>query len=1125
MRINRMSSNIPKANINKTKQKQNNNNKNQVTFSGDKMTAKRAAALGTLAVAGLPLLSSSTAVAEVNQVATQQQIGNILDFQIANNNTEGNIYPIDISLPAMPVTEFYFANERGEVVLTPNKDLPTNNEGSVIVTITETTSENETEGNYLIEIVEKVYADALSGYEGEERTTIRNKMIDEIIQSNPSLAKYLQNEIGSYSRSYQKIGGIDLYKGLTSADEALDSRFLIIPSKVVYQVQGTENPERKHNETSTTYAPKYETASVVKNSGYLMEGEFKSFSSMIYGVYGSDLSDEAYRDIVYSIVNSPANAAEFEHIIDEMNFNEIIQAGNIHDINRTLDENTSDVMIGLSMPTVTTLRVQSGDIVINDGDKDDIIYQISPGEVKRGQNDRAIILKGNPNPDVSAEKGKVYSLPDVLQFYSSPDGNGRFAYVENGELVLNRDVNYGSEFSSQIMQQVVYANLGIFAAPYEDADGVHPYGVFDVNEGYNPDGKPVEEVIQNSTINQKRMTSYSFVNPDGTSKFEDGVELHLPQFNYRINVCGRKAQPVITPTPTPTVEPTPTPTVEPTPTPTVEPTPTPTVEPTPTPTVEPTPTPTVEPTPTPTVEPTPTPTVEPTPTPTVEPTPTPTCEPTPSVSIEPEPTPTLEPTPTPTVEPTPTPTTEPTPTPTIPTATDVPVEDPDPTPTPTCEPTPSVSIEPEPTPTLEPSPTPTAGPTVTPTPSIPVVTPTPTTEPTPTIPTATDVPVDEPEIDPTEEPTPTVTPKPTPSATPTTEPTPSCEEETPEVTPSEEDTPELDPTPTPHPPKPVDPSPAPTPTAEPKPTPTMAPSTTPSCEDDTPEVTPSEEDTPELDPIPTLHPPKPVDPTPAPVPTPTAEPKPTPTMAPSTTPSCEDDTPEVTPSEEDTPVITPTTEPTVAPTPVVTSTPKPVTTPAPTPVATEKPTPDTTPSCEDEVPNVTPSDEEQPGLMLAGALAAATVASEHKSEPKAEAKSEPAPVVEQKSEPKEEVKSDPAPVVEQKSEPKAETKSEPAPVVEQKSEPKAEAKSEPAPVVEQKSEPKTEVKEQPAADDVEVEEPPTLLSSTNQEGSFQTLAAKTTKKEPALSKLASFFMNIGNKRNKPNNDKTIYYNV
>ena len=116
-------------------------------------------------------------------------------------------------------------------------------------------------------------------------------------------------------------------------------------------------------------------------------------------------------------------------------------------------------------------------------------------------------------------------------------------------------------------------------------------------------------------------------------------------------------------------------------------------------------------------------------------------------------------------------------------------------------------------------------------------------------------------------------------------------------------------------------------------------------------------------------------------------------------------------------------------------------------------------------------------------------------------------------------------MVEQKSEPKAETKSEPAPVVEQKSEPKAEAKSEPAPVVEQKSEPKTEVKEQPAADDVEVEEPPTLLSSTNQEGSFQTLAAKTTKKEPALSKLASFFMNIGNKRNKPNNDKTIYYNV
>ena len=31
------------------------------------------------------------------------------------------------------------------------------------------------------------------------------------------------------------------------------------------------------------------------------------------------------------------------------------------------------------------------------------------------------------------------------------------------------------------------------------------------------------------------MWNYSFLDENGVSKFEDGVELNLPQFNYRIN--------------------------------------------------------------------------------------------------------------------------------------------------------------------------------------------------------------------------------------------------------------------------------------------------------------------------------------------------------------------------------------------------------------------------------------------------------------------------------------------------------------------------------------------------------------------------------------------------------------
>jgi hypothetical protein len=811
MRINRINSNFPNINTGRLNKKEQKNTQNTVTFEGTD-NKKRAAALGSAVLAATVPMMANTAMAEAPTQADQVvQLGSLYDLQ--RMNCDGAITPVDIYLPSLPVTEFYLPDENGEVVLEPNKDLPENENGTIVVSITEYAGDKDSEGNTLNEIIEKVYSDALEGYEGEARVAVKNKMIDEIVQANPSLAKFIQDEMGDKARSYKKIGGLDLYKGMTSSDDTLDVRLLTIPTKIVYQVQGQKPENMQFYETTDTYIPKTTTASVIKDAKNLMTGEYATFSQMIYAAYGDDISDEAYRDIVYAVVNSPENASEFEYIIDKMNFNDIIQTANIHDLNRTLEENTSGTMIGLALPTVNTLRVQSDALEFETGDKDDIIYQISPAEIKLGQNDRAIILKGKEDNSVAAEKGKIYTLQDVLQFYSSPDGNGRFATVEDGKLVLNQDVNYVKEFSSQIMQQVVYANLGIFAAPYEDAQGVHPYGVFDVNEGYDVTDKSLEEIIQNSKINTDRMYTYSFVDTQGNSKLEYGTELHLPQFNYRINVLGKSATPTptVVPTPTPTVEPTPTPTCEPTPTvePTEEPTPdiptpTPTVEPTPTPTCEPTPTidPTEEPTPdiptpTPTVEPTPTPTVEPTPTPTVEPTPTPTCEPTPSAEPSeeptpdipdmPTPTPTVTPTVTPTIEPTPTPTVEPTPTPTV-----------EPTPTPTCDPTPSAEPSEEPTPDIPDMPTPT--PTVTP-----------TVEPTAT-------PTVEPTVTPTAEPTATPSCGPTPSAEPSTEPTP--------------DVPSVEPTATP--------TPEPTATATAEPTPT------PECTDDKATVTPTEEETPGL---------------------------------------------------------------------------------------------------------------------------------------------------------------------------------------------------------------------------------------------------------------------------------------
>ena len=530
MRINNISVNIPNRQPVNIKKAEKQSANNDISFQGKgKERAKRAAVAGTAVLMTVPMLSNcnvpQTNIIDESQVQTPEDIAAQADA-LRESGILDKIILADISLAPMPVTEFYFTNDGEEVVLYPNEDLPRNDEGTIIVTISEYTSDSETSGNTLNEIISKVYSEALEQYDEDEREAIKNKIIDEIIQSNPSLAEYVAKEMGDKARSYKKIAGLDLYKGVSSSDQLLDTRLLTMPTSIVYQVQGKENPKVNYFSSSEVHVPASSTGSVIKDEEEeLLDGEYTSFSDLIYGMYGEDISDEAYRDIVYAVVNAPQNAADFEYIIDKMDFNDIIETANINDLNRTLDENTDKELLGIFLPTVTTLRTVAGNADVESADKDGIIYQISPVAYVNGQNDRVISILSNEREDGLMEEGQVFKALDVLQFYNSPDGNGRFANVEDGKLELNTSVNYVDEFALQILQQVAYANLNIFAAEYEDENGIYNYGVFDVRDGYDTEGKSLEEIIQNSTINIDRLMSYSFVNENGESKFEDGVKL------------------------------------------------------------------------------------------------------------------------------------------------------------------------------------------------------------------------------------------------------------------------------------------------------------------------------------------------------------------------------------------------------------------------------------------------------------------------------------------------------------------------------------------------------------------------------------------------------------------------
>ena len=555
MNINKIShSFLPKQN-NKTTKKENNTNEQKIHHPINK---KR---VGAAVLAGLMLASINAAGKPSVATAETKYTGKSYIDTINPEEISYSIQPLtgnyieqtDFSTQFLPVAEFYFPSAPEEVVLNLNENVPQNTNGNVIFDITNSPSAEMGEAATIGEIVDKTYSDALAKYDEETQGNVRNKIIDEIIQANPEVADYIMSQPPSAIDAYNEI------ENITLAPSGIE--FITIPNVVVYQSQEVEKGNLTFSQQTYTHKPERETASVVGSSNYLLEGEYASLPDLIYGVYGDDLSTEAYRDILYAVVNAPENAEYFENVINKMNINEIMQSGNITDLNRTLEENTSGVMLNLTMPTVKTTKIIPNGYNQVNGDKEDIIYQISPAKVGSATEERNIELTSKGRSQKVS--GDLYDLVDVLQFYSSPDGNGRFAEIDrNGWLILNDDINYFTPFATQIMQQVVYANLDIFTAPYEDENGVHPYGVFDVNNGYDVEGKSLEEIIENSTINIDRMNDFSFIDENGQCLFEDGTTLNLPQFIYRINYCEKGNETSVV-TPPSTEPPTPPPTEPP----------------------------------------------------------------------------------------------------------------------------------------------------------------------------------------------------------------------------------------------------------------------------------------------------------------------------------------------------------------------------------------------------------------------------------------------------------------------------------------------------------------------------------------------------------------------------------
>ena len=151
MKIGHISANT-QYNFNKRVNNKNNIEKNlpqvsAVSFGNTSDNLKRVGLAGTAALMGLNLAgcspqqanvppSSSENIEESTQEKTADDVANAIDAA-KEAGLSGKTDLADISLVSLPVTEFYFTNSDGVILLKPDKDVPTNESGAVIATITE----------------------------------------------------------------------------------------------------------------------------------------------------------------------------------------------------------------------------------------------------------------------------------------------------------------------------------------------------------------------------------------------------------------------------------------------------------------------------------------------------------------------------------------------------------------------------------------------------------------------------------------------------------------------------------------------------------------------------------------------------------------------------------------------------------------------------------------------------------------------------------------------------------------------------------------------------------------------------------------------------------------------------
>ncbi len=473
-------------------------------------------------------ISESYNDSNINSDNTQETLPNT-DKDISSQTTRRSLKN-DSFYENSRISEIYLPGTPKELIIHPDENLPHNENGSIIITgrknkLAPYSKEYElTEATNLRNLIIKCYNNDIQNYINQDKDNvnerfefINNKILSEILQANP----YIADKVNKQVSKNESISNNDLLNlPLCETDDEIV--LLTLPAEII--VQEPDDSEKSVNSEEInydlkTYLPKENSAIISTEDGF----GYKNIQDAIYDNYGKDISDEAYRDILFSIADDYRNSYFFEYNLDDMNFYELSSIKNITDANRTQFLKFPDEypFCLLALPTVSTISSNTQKEV-SETDKNGIIYDINPSYQK-------VKMADNGNN----------KLIDVLQYYHSSDGKGAIAILDsNKERIINPQIKNSNILASHIIQQIILSNLPVFTASYEDETGFHEYGVFDVDEGYkfqSQDDLDANELLNHSHINLERAFNYNFVGKNNENKFKENISLNLPKFSYRIN--------------------------------------------------------------------------------------------------------------------------------------------------------------------------------------------------------------------------------------------------------------------------------------------------------------------------------------------------------------------------------------------------------------------------------------------------------------------------------------------------------------------------------------------------------------------------------------------------------------